>query len=124
MPLYEARTRRELAQSESGELGLFHARAALSIFERLGAGPDADATAAVLRGLGVAGRTAPRIDGPLSAREQEVLVLLAEGLSNAAIADRLFISSKTAEHHVGRILGKLGLRSRTEAAACVLRNQA
>ena len=123
MPLYEARARRELAQLESGELGLFHARTALRIFERLGAGPDADATAAVLRGLGVAGRTAPRIDGPLTAREQEVLALLAEGLANAAIAGRLFISSKTAEHHVGRILGKLGLRSRAEAAAYVLRNQ-
>lgn len=123
MPLQEARTRRELAISEEGELALFHARASLAIFERLGARPDADETAAVLRGLGVAGRTAPRIDGPLTAREQEVLALLAEGLSNAAIADRLFISNKTAEHHVGRILGKLGLRSRAEAAAYVLRNQ-
>jgi DNA-binding NarL/FixJ family response regulator len=50
-----------------------------------------------------------------------VLDLLAEGLSNQAIAERLFISPKTAEHHVGRILGKLGLRSRTEAASYVLR---
>jgi DNA-binding CsgD family transcriptional regulator len=123
LPLYEARARRELALSEEGELALFHARAALTIFERLGARPDADETAAVLRGLGVAGRSAPRIGGPLTAREQEVLALLAEGLSNAAIADRLFISSKTAEHHVGRILGKLGLRSRAEAAAYALRNQ-
>jgi DNA-binding NarL/FixJ family response regulator len=59
--------------------------------------------------------------GRLSAREREVLDLLAEGLSNQAIADRLFISPKTAEHHVGRILGKLGLRSRAEAASYVLR---
>jgi DNA-binding NarL/FixJ family response regulator len=48
-----------------------------------------------------------------------VLDLLAEGLSNRAIAERLFISPKTAECHAGRILGKLGLRSRAEAAAYV-----
>ena len=53
-----------------------------------------------------------------------MLELLAEGLSNQAIAERLFISPKTAEHHVGRILGKLGLRSRAEAASHVLRAQA
>jgi DNA-binding NarL/FixJ family response regulator len=43
-------------------------------------------------------------------------------LSNGEIAARLFISPKTAEHHVGRILGKLDLRSRTEAAAYSVRN--
>jgi DNA-binding CsgD family transcriptional regulator len=124
MPLEHGRARLELARLEraaSRELALMHARAALATFERLGARPDADRAAAVLRDLGVSGRSAPRIDGELTQREREVLDLLGEGLSNRTIADRLFISPKTAEHHVGRILGKLGLRSRAEAAAYAVR---
>jgi DNA-binding NarL/FixJ family response regulator len=65
----------------------------------------------------VKGRTGPKHVGILSRREQEVLVLVSQGLSNAEIAQRLFISTKTAGHHVSSILSKLGLRSRTEAAA-------
>jgi DNA-binding NarL/FixJ family response regulator len=57
----------------------------------------------------------------LSVREQEVLDLVRQGLSNAEIASRLFISPKTAEHHVSRILTKLGVRSRGEAAAMAVR---
>ena len=121
MPLEEGRTRLELARIESRELALLHGRAAVGLFERLGARRDADAAAALLRDLGVSGRGAPRIEGELTAREREVLDLLADGLSNQEIADRLVISPKTAEHHVGRILGKLGLRSRAEAASYVLR---
>ena len=124
MPLEEGRARLELARLESRELARVHARGALALFERLGARRDADAAAATLRELGVSGRSAPRLEGDLTAREREVLDLLVEGLSNQAIADRLFISPKTAEHHVGRILGKLGLRSRAEVASHVLRNAA
>lgn len=59
----------------------------------------------------------PVLDEPLTARELEVLRLVAIGLSNQAIADRLVISLHTAKRHVANILEKLGAASRTEAAA-------
>ena len=52
----------------------------------------------------------------LTPRERELVRLLARGLSNREIADELVISRRTAEVHVGNILGKLGLTSRTQAA--------
>ena len=127
MPLEEARCRaglaRVLAAGGHAAPATNAARRALNVFERLGARPDADAAAALLRTLGGAGRSAPRQEGELTSRELEVLALLGEGLSNQAIADRLVISPKTAEHHVGRILRKLGLRSRAEAAAHAVRQR-
>jgi ATP/maltotriose-dependent transcriptional regulator MalT len=93
------------------------ARAALATFERLGAAHEAGEAAQVLRDLGAPGRVSARAAGPLTPRETEVLALLAHGLSNREIAGRLVISAKTVEHHVSQILGKLGLRSRAEAAA-------
>ena len=59
----------------------------------------------------------------LSKREAEVLELLSLGLSNPEISDRLYISRKTVEHHVGHVLTKLGLRSRSEAAAWATRTK-
>jgi predicted ATPase/DNA-binding CsgD family transcriptional regulator len=54
--------------------------------------------------------------GPLSRREQEVVAMVAAGLTNKQIAQRLFIAERTAEGHVERIRNKLGVRSRTEVA--------
>ena len=58
----------------------------------------------------------------LTPREQEVFRLLAEGLPNKLIADRLGISESTVRFHIGAILGKLGVSSRTEAVIAGLRH--
>ena len=57
----------------------------------------------------------------LTAREREVLALVATGQTNRRIAETLFISESTAGVHVSNILGKLGVTSRTEAAAVAVR---
>lgn len=57
----------------------------------------------------------------LTARERDILVLVAQGLNNQDIADRLVISERTARSHVSSILAKLGLASRTQAALWALR---
>jgi DNA-binding NarL/FixJ family response regulator len=125
MPLEAARTQKLLAETlRVGEpdVAVAEARAALATFEDLGAERDADAAAALLRRLGVkAARAGPKGVGTLTKREREVLSLLGQGLSNPEIAERLYISRKTVEHHVARVLSKLGLRSRAEAAAVSVR---
>ena len=120
MPLDMGEARLELARAfaaDAPELARDDARAAFATFQELGASRAMDVAAAVLRDLG--GGTAPRARayGELTAREQEVLGLLALGMSNGRIARSLFISEKTAGHHVSRILSKLGVRNRAEAAA-------
>ncbi|HWV48810.1 MAG TPA: LuxR C-terminal-related transcriptional regulator, partial [Microbacterium sp.] len=60
-------------------------------------------------------------DSELTARERQVLELVAEGLSNRQIGERLFISTKTASVHVSAILRKLGVATRTEAALVLAR---
>ena len=67
-------------------------------------------------GYGVGTRTVSR-DSGLSPREHEILALLASGLSQPDIAQRLVISPKTVGTHIQRILSKLGVRSRTQALA-------
>lgn len=98
-------------------------RQALDIFTSLGADPAADRLRHHLRSRGVSDvpsrprgptRSAP---GQLTRRQLEVLTLVADGRTDAAIAGQLFISPKTVGHHVSAILRKLDVRTRTEAAA-------
>jgi DNA-binding NarL/FixJ family response regulator len=124
LPMELARARLALANALADgrpAAAMAEARSALEAFDRLQAARDADAAAALLRRLGGKAQPAGRRPGTLSKREAEVLDLLGHGLSNPEIADRLYISRKTVEHHVGNILAKLGLRSRAEAAAYAIR---
>lgn len=124
MPLEAAAGRIELAALLAGtepEVAANEARLAVEAAERAGAGVLADRAAALVRVLGGPARTGPKLLGLLSKRETEVLHLLAEGLTNAEIAARLFISTKTAGNHVSSVLSKLNLRSRSEAAAYAVR---
>jgi DNA-binding CsgD family transcriptional regulator len=98
-------------------------REALSVFEQLGAMAVAQSLRKRMRAAGIQGiprgaRSSTRLDPHgLTKREQEILGLLSEGLRNAAIAKRLFLSTKTVDHHVSAILTKLGVPSRAEAVA-------
>jgi DNA-binding CsgD family transcriptional regulator len=125
MPLEAARARLALAeavQDSDHDVAVHEAGLALAAFDDAGARGMADKAAALVRALGGPARTGPKALGLLSRREREVLGLLAEAMTNAEIAERLFISAKTAEHHVSSILAKLQLRSRGEAAAFALRS--
>ena len=104
-------------------------RVALATFRRLGAAPMVGRVTGQLRGLGVR-VPSPTTDKPvvpskhasgLTDREQEVLKLVSAGFTNPQIASSLYISRKTAEHHVSNILMKLGLTTRSEAAAAAIR---
>jgi DNA-binding NarL/FixJ family response regulator len=125
MPYEVARTRLLLAEllcDEEPDVAVAEGRAALAALEDLGAEADADIAASLLRRLGVkAARHGPRRQADLTKREEQVLALLGEGLSNPQIAARLHLSRKTVEHHVANVLTKLGLRGRAEAAAEAVR---
>jgi DNA-binding NarL/FixJ family response regulator len=94
--------------------GMGAARAAARLRRRL----RADGVRRIPRGPRPATRAAP---GGLTPREAEVLALLAEGATNAEIAQTLVISTKTVDHHVSAVLGKLGVGSRREAGAAAAR---
>jgi DNA-binding CsgD family transcriptional regulator len=128
IPYEAARTRLLLAGVLAGsdpDAAIAEARSAHLTLGRLGAAREADAAAALLRELGVRPGPGPRRreSDTLTHREQEVLGLLAEGASNQDIAARLYISRKTVEHHVARVLTKLGLSGRAAAAAYAARRE-
>ena len=121
MPLDAGEARLQLARTLLGgapDVARDEAHTALAVFERLGAVRPAEAALAFLSTLGAAAkRDRAGQPAPLTPREQEVLELVAQGMSNARIASLLFISEKTAGHHVSHILTKLDVHNRTEAAA-------
>ena len=126
MPWELATARMTLAEAMLGvgvdvEVPLAEATEALRTAQELGAARLVDRAAALLRSLGRPIRVGPRGTADLTHREQEVLDLLGAGLSNPAIAEGRVISRKTVEHHVSRVLSKLGLRNRAEAAAHAVR---
>jgi DNA-binding CsgD family transcriptional regulator/tetratricopeptide (TPR) repeat protein len=96
-------------------------RAGLDLLDQLGANGTADWFRQDLRNKGVTSVPARRRESTLSnaagltARQVEVLALLRDGLTNAELARRLYISAKTADHHVSAILAKLRVNSRRDA---------
>jgi DNA-binding NarL/FixJ family response regulator len=120
MDVEAARTRLDLAlalRAVDRHAAIGEARAAIAELHNVGATHERDAASALLRELGDDSRpVAARAMEELTARELEVLALISEGLTNADIAERLFISVKTAGNHVSHILMKLGARNRSHAA--------
>ena len=110
-----------LALADAGETAV--ARRGVEALQALGARPAAAIVSRRLRQRGVRGvprgpRAATRANpAGLTHRELEVLALVAEGLRNARIAERLVVSEKTVDHHVSAILRKLDVGTRSEAAA-------
>jgi len=126
-PFEEAIARRRLAETlllagdaaarEEARRELDLARA---VFERLGAPLELAAAHALIANYGLAPqptRASGARAGELTRRERQVIALIAQGHTNRQIAEALTISEKTAEIHVGNILGKLGFSSRAQAAA-------
>ncbi|MFK4104398.1 AAA family ATPase [Streptomyces sp. NPDC019531] len=108
-----------LLAAERREEAAVEARAAREVFARLGAKVLLEQVDELIRRGRLA--DAPPTASPLTAREQDVLRLLARGRSNRQIGEELFISGKTASVHVSNILAKLGAASRTEAVAVAYR---
>lgn len=107
---------------------------AITEAEKIGAGLIVQRAQGLIDRAGLTGRGGPAeapaptaasssggVPDTLTPREQQVLALVAEGLTNGQIAERLFISAKTASVHVSAILRKLGVSTRTEAALRVPR---
>jgi DNA-binding CsgD family transcriptional regulator len=111
----------ELGDLESKNEGRERLSLAHSVLSRLNARPDMETCEAGAKQFGLRPRqrrptSANRTPGSLTRREREVLALVVNGMTNRQIAQRLTISEKTAEGHVGNILAKLSCSSRVKAA--------
>jgi DNA-binding CsgD family transcriptional regulator len=111
----------ELGDAESKSEGRERLSVAHSVLSRLNARPDVEQCEAGAKRFGLRPRqrrpsAGNRTPGSLTRREREVLALVVNGLTNRQIAQRLTISEKTAEGHVGNILAKLSCSSRIKAA--------
>jgi DNA-binding CsgD family transcriptional regulator/tetratricopeptide (TPR) repeat protein len=102
---------RAVGDEDAAEVELESAR---STFARLGAHPDVHRVEELLHST--------QAVGPLSAREIEVLKLVAAGKTNHAIAAELFVSERTVHRHVSNIFDKLGVHSRTAAASYAIQH--
>lgn len=134
-PLLAALVRLELARvlASAGQQAsaYLEAEAALSVFEKLGAAPDVAAGQEFLQHLRDAAAAVPQSDraiklrlpggvaAQLTRRELEIAKVVAEGQTNREIAARLFLSVRTVESHVDRVLGKLDFHTRSQLAAWV-----
>jgi len=124
-PFWRARTellygqwlRRERRRQEARG----HLRAAADLFHQLRALPWEDSAAAELRATGETARKRdPSAFGQLTPQEQQIAGLVADGLTNADIAARLFLSTRTIDYHLRKVFTKLGIASRTELAPRIL----
>ncbi|SNR59703.1 transcriptional regulator, LuxR family [Haloechinothrix alba] len=112
--LLMSRACRRLGDHDTASMELDAAR---RVFEQLGAGP------ALTKAAELSGRSRASAPGGLTAREVDVLRLVATGASNREVADRLVLSEKTVARHLSNIFAKLGVASRAAATAYAYRHQ-
>jgi DNA-binding NarL/FixJ family response regulator len=106
--------RRQLGDEDTARMELDAAR---WVFRQLGAVPELTRTEQLLK------KDSVRTAGGLTAREVEVLQLVAAGKTNRAIASELFLSEKTVARHVSNIFTKLGVTTRSAATAFAFQHQ-
>lgn len=117
-----------LAREGQRDDAVVHLEVALELYERFGAAHPAARAQASLRALGVR-RRRPRREGPgtgwggLTPTEARVATLAAEGLTNRQIGERLFVSPRTVETHLGHCFAKLAVTTRSQLAAEVVRHR-